>query len=385
MTAILGTEPIGVQASGDTRIRRGGDLIRQVVVLRDRVFAACGGSVVLPELVPGHYAAGIEAVSVLTRMCSDQLRQNRTYESSAADTLAGLILDLQHVATDLYLAQMSRRTARMAECSATLSRLRQISSTTELLERVCEEASRRCGFGRVVLSRVENRTWRPWKAYFDEPDGPSSWFVDWIDRRIPLTAQSPEHGLLSERRPKIVYDTETAPVHRPIIIESGQSRSYVVSPLSSENTVVGLFHADHHPNSRRIEPVDRDVLWAFTEGVGYVYERALLMESLRERRDQVRALLSNAVGRMDDLCESGLRISVGDRDQAGGSTGPIEELTSREQEVFGLMAAGSTNNEIADQLVIAEGTVKSHVKHILRKLGASNRSQAIAWSISTRN
>jgi DNA-binding CsgD family transcriptional regulator len=385
MTAILGTDPVGVRVTGGTPLAGSGDPVHRVIVLRERVFASCGTSVALPSLVPGHIDAAIEAVSVLTRLCSNTLGHIRTHQSDEADELAGLVLDLQNIATDLYLIQMSRRTARMAECSATLNRLRQFSSTSELLERVCEEASRRCGFGRVVLSRVENRTWRPWKAYFDEPDGQSSWFVDWIDRRIPFDAQTPEHGLLNERRPRIVYDTATAPVHRPIIIESGQSRSYVVSPLSLENTVVGLFHADHHPNSRRIEPVDRDILWAFTEGVGYVYERALLMESMRERRDQVRALLVTAVGRMDDLCESGLRIGVSDHDQPGGRSEPIEQLTAREQEVFALMADGATNSEIADRLVIAEGTVKSHVKHILRKLGAGNRSQAIAWSISTCN
>ena len=53
-------------------------------------------------------------------------------------------------------------------------------------------------------------------------------------------------------------------------------------------------------------------------------------------------------------------------------------LTEREREVLQMMAAGLTNSAIAERLVIREGTVKSHVKHILRKIGAVNRAEAIA-------
>jgi DNA-binding NarL/FixJ family response regulator len=53
-------------------------------------------------------------------------------------------------------------------------------------------------------------------------------------------------------------------------------------------------------------------------------------------------------------------------------------MTRREREVLELMTSGATNTRIAEQLVISEGTVKSHVKHILRKLRASNRAEAVA-------
>jgi LuxR family maltose regulon positive regulatory protein len=63
-------------------------------------------------------------------------------------------------------------------------------------------------------------------------------------------------------------------------------------------------------------------------------------------------------------------------DQAG--PGLIEALTDREVQVLGLMAAGRTNQEIADELVVVVDTVKKHVGHILDKLGAANRTQAVA-------
>jgi DNA-binding NarL/FixJ family response regulator len=70
--------------------------------------------------------------------------------------------------------------------------------------------------------------------------------------------------------------------------------------------------------------------------------------------------------------------------QRGGIDGflrsaPVDPtLTRREVEVLRLMAAGDTNARIATRLVISEGTVKSHVKHILRKLGAANRAEAVS-------
>jgi DNA-binding NarL/FixJ family response regulator len=64
---------------------------------------------------------------------------------------------------------------------------------------------------------------------------------------------------------------------------------------------------------------------------------------------------------------------------APASTPPpgLEELTPREVEVLTLMARGQSNGEIADELVISEATVKTHVKRVLAKLDARDRVQAV--------
>lgn len=59
-------------------------------------------------------------------------------------------------------------------------------------------------------------------------------------------------------------------------------------------------------------------------------------------------------------------------------------LTPREQEVLALIVDGSTNAEIARRLVISENTVKTHVSHILEKLGARNRDELIGWGYGAR-
>jgi DNA-binding NarL/FixJ family response regulator len=57
-------------------------------------------------------------------------------------------------------------------------------------------------------------------------------------------------------------------------------------------------------------------------------------------------------------------------------TQPVEPLSDREREVLVLLAQGLSNRDIADKLVITEGTVKNHVSNVLGKLQAENRTQA---------
>ena len=58
-----------------------------------------------------------------------------------------------------------------------------------------------------------------------------------------------------------------------------------------------------------------------------------------------------------------------------------EALTAREVDVLSKVAGGNRNRDIADQLAISEETVKVHMKHIMDKLGASDRTQAVAIAI----
>lgn len=59
---------------------------------------------------------------------------------------------------------------------------------------------------------------------------------------------------------------------------------------------------------------------------------------------------------------------------------PSDELTTRELEVLGELVKGASNREIADHLVIAENTVKNHIRNILTKLSLKNRREAAEFA-----
>jgi DNA-binding NarL/FixJ family response regulator len=89
--------------------------------------------------------------------------------------------------------------------------------------------------------------------------------------------------------------------------------------------------------------------------------------------DAPRASLSSVLINADDLDRR--------RENQLGPTPGLPEgtplrLTKRENQVFALLAEGRTNREIADALVITEGTAKVHVRNVLRKLGVRNRTEA---------
>ena len=58
--------------------------------------------------------------------------------------------------------------------------------------------------------------------------------------------------------------------------------------------------------------------------------------------------------------------------------GIVDPLTGRELEVLRMLAAGRSNQSIAGELVVSLDTVKKHVSHVLGKLGAANRTEAVA-------
>ena len=91
-----------------------------------------------------------------------------------------------------------------------------------------------------------------------------------------------------------------------------------------------------------------------------------------------------SVGRGDALLDSSVTAAVIARfaeipAPRGDLAEQMELLTEREREVLLLLARGLSNSEIADRLVVSDGTVKTHVARVLMKLGLRDRIQAVIF------
>ncbi|GAT02024.1 LuxR C-terminal-related transcriptional regulator [Mycolicibacterium fortuitum] len=346
-----------------------------------------------PGLEADSPAQAGEVISDFSRLCALRLRAVPSSDTETERQLYTLLLRLQQLAMDWYLFETGVRSQRLADCAVSLNRLRAMPTTAALVDNACHELVFRLGFRRAVLSTVDAAGWKPLILLDRTEVANRAWFSAWQNQPVPLMPATPEAVSLSRRQPTLIQDTADAPVYRPLIVQAGQSRSYVVAPLVQGSDVMGFLHIDHYPETTRVDEADRDVLWAFADGFSHIYQRAALLENLRQQRDTIRDMLITTVDQIDDLCDLGTdaaawssddRANGHDLGAAPGSHAPHRvELTERESEVLRLMVTGASNHEIADQLVITEGTVKSHVKHILRKYGAVNRAQAIAWALQS--
>jgi DNA-binding CsgD family transcriptional regulator len=309
--------------------------------------------------------------------------------SKRAGELCELTLQAADLAADLREHDLRRRKRALAGVESALGRMRCMTTADELVEAICQEIVQSCGFSRAMLSRVVDRTWMPWVAHFGHReirDSDREWMAG---TRIPLNSMILERELLQDGQPAFVSDAQADPRSLKTFIADVGTRSYAAAPIHPGGRVVGFLHADHYPSPRRVDEVDCHVLGELADGFGRIYERVTLRERLRGHRDHVRETLRAAETIMDNVARAELELArrADDRSMVGAvatlalarDPSEIDELlTPREREVITLIVSGQSNSAIAERLVISEGTVKSHVKQILRKLGAVNRSEVIA-------
>ena len=278
---------------------------------------------------------------------------------------------------------------RVARLRQAFGRMRDAHSLRQLKARAVVEACRAGGFERAVFFTVRGSDLVAENAYVDGDSGSAAAFLRMAQsEQRQLGSALLESEIVRRHRPILVDDARKDSGKRKLFPIAGGSVSYVGAPIMSEGCVVGILLADCHCTERRLDATDRDALWAFAEGVGYALECVALRERLNRQSDNLTKLANAAAGMLKPLQEAEIDlvssdlVSIADLGLgASGVSGRSQmkvdaELTPREREVLSLMASGATNAVIATRLVISENTVKSHVKQILRKLGAGNRAEA---------
>jgi DNA-binding CsgD family transcriptional regulator len=330
---------------------------------------------------PPDLAQPAAAARHLRAVADETLARLRETQGKLDVDVRMILLDALELEGDLRRHLLSRRSARRAALQRGLDRLRPIRDPTALLEQVCDEALRSCGMRRAMLSRISDGVWSPWKTAQTAPDPERAEAWRSIDaiaiENLPLEAEVAHH-----RQPLLVAHPDDEPRIHPVLRRLTDA-PFIVVPIAPADTVIGLLHLDRYSEKRTVDSDDRDVAWAFAEGFGRIHERAVY----RQRLDDQRRLVQTAAGRQSqstteldatiELLPPGVvepATNVVPREMRS----PPGILTDREREVAELMAGGFSNEQIGERLVITRATAKSHMRSILRKLGAANRSQATA-------
>jgi DNA-binding CsgD family transcriptional regulator len=261
-----------------------------------------------------------------------------------------------------------------------MTRLSSMDSVARLVSAAPREACRAVGFQRAMLSHIRgDRIAFASVSFEDDPIMAADFarLARAVRPRLDLCA--PEHEAVVRQMPVLVRDAQTATgLFRPLT-HVARTSAYVVAPIVRDGHTVGLLHADHFGTARELDELDRELLWTFATGLGWAMDDIAGRGSRRAREQDA------GEHQGDEPQTAASRLGGGELDgELSGTPGRLATLTARELEVLHLMAEGASNAAIGTALVISQATVKSHVRHILRKLGAANRTEAVSVFLATR-
>jgi LuxR family transcriptional regulator, regulator of acetate metabolism len=296
--------------------------------------------------------------------------------------LCDLALTLQDIRSHHRDAVNAERLRMLTSAQEAGNQLSHSVGTRTLLERAAKTICDLPGIERAMVFRREGDSLRAAATVFVTHN---EWARDCqahsAETLYDLAPQRPETLIVQRRSAGIVTDAMNDPNAFQPIVHKLETTSYVGAPVIAFGEVVATIHGDAYFSGRAVDEVDRDVLAAFAASLGPLVERAMLLDHLRLQQHATEQMSRRILGELGDLPLPQNAPSTG----SSGATPPwqttneaVGELTRREYEILQLMTRGATNADIGRQLFLADGTVKSHVKHILRKFGVANRGQAVA-------
>ena len=299
-------------------------------------------------------------------------------------TTAEILTSILILQCELLDHDLARRVKSMSELRHALGYLRGLPPR-KMIYVAPEVLSREFAYARTMISTVRGSLWLPQYAYIEDQgaDPHSRSLLEFItDRQIQLADAPLETELVRKRCGVFAPSPQDDKRVFRAIMEASGCFGYIGAPITVQGRAIGILHADR-PEPHGIVTMDHlEQLEAFAECLSVAFESAALEEKAAQQRLEVDNLCAN----VDELLGRSPRPELwsvpgavlrhgafGRRDQP-----TVAELTSREREIMSHVATGATNGQIARCLVISEGTVKSHLKHIAKKLNTSSRAAAVA-------
>jgi DNA-binding CsgD family transcriptional regulator len=279
--------------------------------------------------------------------------------------------------TDFLQAQVEARQMRAGDrvdvvrsLTAGIRRMKKAGSLQGLGRQACTELSEVLGFDSALLSFVED-------------DG---FVVEESDHGLGGPTVIPRRECAAERACIRLRDTTrtneadmpASPGYRELL----GSAHYLVAPVIAKSRVIALLHVGRRSEDG-VSAGDIDVLDAFASAYTLLHEKMLNTERVQQQRTSIARAAARLTEEADRIAAAAISFDVEDDTRVEPPTIAADSalaatLSHRERQVFERLVLGASNAEIADELVITVETVKTHVKRILRKIGAINRSEAIA-------
>ncbi|TPG36491.1 response regulator transcription factor [Mycolicibacterium hodleri] len=353
--------------------------VRLVEQAQSTVAAACD-HLELPMREPP-LGSVAELEDLRRRLEAVVVTEDRPDRSASASAQLIEVLRVQCAVLD---EDLSRRAGALSEVRSALKELRGLSPS-DMMQAAPVVLSQQMSFQRAMISKVRGSLWLPRHLHIDgaAADTESQRFLEYVDgAQFQLAVAPLETEMVRKRCGALVTSpTSDKRTFKAIVAVSG-CFGYVATPIVVQGRVIGMLHADR-PGGYGSPTADHlDQLEAFAECLSVAFESAVLEEKSALQRSEV----SNLCARVDDLLD---QVVGNDRPMRASEPGEgvrrstqlqpdISTLTPREREIMEHVATGATNGQIARCLVISEGTVKSHLKHIAKKLRTPSRAAAVA-------
>jgi DNA-binding CsgD family transcriptional regulator len=300
-------------------------------------------------------------------------------------TTAEILISILRLQCELLDHDLSRRVKSMSEIRHALGYLRGLAPG-KMIYAAPEVLSREFAFARTMISTVRGSIWLPMHLHIEDQDADPHGrrFLEYVTGKQIQLADAPLETELVRKRcgvfaPSPMYDKRTFKE----IVEIAGCFGYIAAPITVQGRAIGVLHADR-PEPHGIVTMDHlEQLEAFAECLSVAFESAALEEKAAQQRIEVDQLCAN----VEELLGHSARSMYWSASEAGSEHQPgpchrdvdaVPTLTSREREIMSHVATGATNGQIARCLVISEGTVKSHLKHIAKKLNTTSRAAAVA-------
>jgi DNA-binding NarL/FixJ family response regulator len=228
----------------------------------------------------------------------------------------------------------------------------------ELVECAGELAVQGCGAEAAAIGRVSDGVSVPWLR---------------SGHLALLDPDEPGHTLVADAR---TLERQVISSGRTAVCEMGDGQ-VAVAAIATNEVIVGV-----------LQVVARDLSVGIVESYAQALGSMFGLVSMHRRAEELRYALARLRNSLADSGERPIELYDAVSDSRGSrpnipatrvsSSALRARLSARQREVLDLMMAGLSNAEMAERLVVALPTVKSHVRAVLRASGAVNRSDAVA-------